>query len=98
MNKKDDQIFFKYTQGVEPINRKNKIKKGIKKTPKNIIRKIQKIKTNKKLMIIGKKDEDAPIEMYSYLDDYQVVDKGHEIVSQIDILVSRLITKFLKKV
>ena len=24
MNKKDDQIFFKYTQGVKPINRKNK--------------------------------------------------------------------------
>ena len=35
MNKKDDQIFFKYTQGVEPINRKNRIKKGIKKIPKN---------------------------------------------------------------
>ena len=30
MNKKDDQIFFKYTQGVKPINRKNRIKKGIK--------------------------------------------------------------------
>ena len=44
MNKRDDQIFIKYTQGVKPINRKNKIKKSIKKTPKNIIRKIQKIK------------------------------------------------------
>jgi len=44
MNKKDDQIFFKYTQGVKPINRKNKIKKGIKKTPKNIIKQLQKIK------------------------------------------------------
>ena len=44
MNKKDDEIFFKYTQGVEPINRKNKIKKGIKKIPKNIIRNIKKIK------------------------------------------------------
>ena len=44
MNKKEDQIFFKYTQGVEPIIRKNKIKKIITKTPKNIIIKIQKIK------------------------------------------------------
>ena len=44
MNKKDDQIFFKYTQGVKPINRKNKIKKDIKKTPKNIIKQLQKIK------------------------------------------------------
>ena len=44
MNKEEDQIFFKYTRGVEPINRKNKIKKGIKKIPKNIIKKIQKIK------------------------------------------------------
>jgi len=43
MNKKDDQIFFKYTQGVEPINRKNKIKKGIKKIPKNIIKQSQQI-------------------------------------------------------
>ena len=40
MNKKDDQIFFKYTQGVKPINRKNKIKKDIKKTPKNIIKQL----------------------------------------------------------
>jgi DNA-nicking Smr family endonuclease len=44
MNKKDDQIFFKYTQGVEPINRKNKIKKGIKKIPNNIVKKLQKFK------------------------------------------------------
>ena len=44
MNKKDDQIFFKYIQGVKPINRKNRIKKDIKKTPKNIINQLQKIK------------------------------------------------------
>ena len=55
MNKKDDQIFFKYTRGVEPINRKNKIKKGIKRIPKNIIKKIQKIK--KPDTIIEKKTE-----------------------------------------
>jgi len=44
MNKKDDQIFFKYTQGVKPINRKNRINKGIKKFPKNIIKQIEKVK------------------------------------------------------
>ena len=44
MNKKDNQIFFKYTHGVEPINRKNRIKKGIKKIPKNIIKQIVKTK------------------------------------------------------
>ena len=44
MNKKDNQIFFKYTHGVEPINRKNRIKKGIKKIPKNIIKQIEKTK------------------------------------------------------
>ena len=83
---------------VDPIFRRNFLlqKNIVIPTPK--VRKIQKIKTNKKLMIVGKNDEDAPLEMYSYLDDYQVVDKGHEIVSQMDILVSRLITKFLKKV
>ena len=44
MNKKDDQIFFKYTHGVEPINRKNRIKKGIKKIPKKTIKQIEKTK------------------------------------------------------
>jgi len=44
MNKKDNQIFYKYTEGVEPINRKNRIKKGIKKIPKNILKKIETIK------------------------------------------------------
>ena len=53
MNKKDDQIFFKYTQGVEPINRKNRIKKGIKKIPKNTIKKIEKVK---KIEIIREKN------------------------------------------
>ena len=48
MNKKDDQIFFKYTKGVEPINKKNRIKKGIKKIPKNIIKQIEKIKQTEK--------------------------------------------------
>ena len=45
MNKKNDQIFLKYTQGVEPIKRKNRIKKGIKNISKNIVKQIQ--KTNK---------------------------------------------------
>ena len=44
MNKKDDKIFYKYTQGVEPINRKNKIKKGVKKIPKNIVKQLQRTK------------------------------------------------------
>ena len=53
MNKKDDKIFFKYTQGVEPINRKNRIKKGIKKIPKNTIKQIEKVK---KIEIIREKN------------------------------------------
>ena len=53
MNKKDDQIFFKYIQGVEPINRKNRIKKGIKKIPKNTIKQIEKVK---KIEIIREKN------------------------------------------
>ena len=62
MNKKNDQIFFKYTQGVVPINRKNKIKKGIKKIPKNIIKKIQKI--NKPETIKEKKTEKITTPQY----------------------------------
>jgi len=43
MNRKDDQIFIKYVQGIKPIKRKDKIKKGIKKNPTNI--KVQNQKT-----------------------------------------------------
>ena len=53
MNNKDDQIFFKYTQGVEPINRKNRIKKGIKKIPIKTIKQIEKVK---KIEIIKEKN------------------------------------------
>ena len=62
MNKNDDEIFFKYTQGVEPINKKNKIKKGIKKISKKIIRKIQKIKKTDKIK--EKKTEQTPTPQY----------------------------------
>jgi len=44
MNNKNDEIFFKYTRGVEPINRKNRIKKGIKKITKNKTKQIEKVK------------------------------------------------------
>ena len=55
MNNKDNKAFLKYVRGVNPIKRKNKIKKGIKKIPKESIQKTLKIK--KPNMIDNKKND-----------------------------------------
>ncbi len=44
MKKKEDKNFIKYFQGVDPIKRKNKIKKGVKRVPENLKTQIKKIK------------------------------------------------------
>ena len=52
MNNKDEEVFLRYIKGVNPIKKKDRIKKEIKKTPKILINK--KAETEKKELIIDK--------------------------------------------